>query len=157
MSAEWHFLVTLNERLRPLRDPVEIQSVVVQLIGEHLQASRVHYAQIQGHEFVIRRSYADDTAPPFPERGPVAFFGPAVVRACRRGEAVVVDDTSTDPRLADTDRTRLIASGMASFIAVSLTKGGEWLAMFCVHAATPRRWTRDQVAMAEVTAERLWG
>ena len=38
MSAEWHFLVTLNERLRPLRDPVEIQSVVVQLIAEHLQA-----------------------------------------------------------------------------------------------------------------------
>src|SRR5688572_26851585 len=55
MSAEWHFLVTLNERLRPLRDPVEIQSVVVQLIGEHLQASRVHYAQIYGDEFVITR------------------------------------------------------------------------------------------------------
>ena len=157
MSAEWHFLVTLNERLRPLRDPVEIQSVVVQLIGEHLQASRVHYAQIQGNEFVIRRSSEAAEAPPFPDRGPVAFFGQAILDACRRGEAVVVDDARTDPRLADRDRTQLIASGMAAFIAVSLTKGGEWLATFCVHAATPRRWTRDQVAVVEVTAERLWG
>src|SRR5688572_795780 len=157
MSAEWHFLVTLNERLRPLRDPVEIQNVVVQLIGEHLRASRVHYAQIYGDEFVITRSSETAEAPPFPDRGPVAFFGQTVLDACRRGEGVVVDDARTDPRLADTDRAQLIASGMAAFIAVSLTKGGQWLATFCVHATTPRHWTRDQVAVVEVTAERLWG
>lgn len=157
MSAEWHFLVTLNERLRPLRDPVEIQSVVVQLIAEHLEATRVHYAQIQGNEFVIRRSSEAADAPAFPDRGPVAFFGQAILDICRRGETVVVDDARTDPRLADTDRARLIASGMAAFIAVSLTKGGQWLATFCVHAAAPRRWTSDQLAVLEVTAERLWG
>jgi PAS domain S-box-containing protein len=157
MSAEWHFLVTLNERLRPLRDPVEIQRVVVQMIREHLHASRVHYAQIQGNEFVIRRSSEAADAAPFPIRGPVAFFGQSILDACRRGEAVAVDDASTDPRLADTDRAQLIASGMAAFIAVSLTKGGQWLATFCVHADTPRRWTSDQVAVVEVTAERLWG
>jgi hypothetical protein len=53
MSAEWQFLLKLNERLRPLRDPVEI---AVRLIGEHLQASCVNYAQVEGDEFVIRRS-----------------------------------------------------------------------------------------------------
>jgi GAF domain-containing protein len=157
MSAEWHFLVTLNERLRPLRDPVEIQQVVVQLVREHLQASRVHNAQIQGNEFAIRQSSESADAPPFPNRRPVAFFGQTILDACRRGEAVVVDDARTDARLADTDRAPLIASGMAAFIAVSLTKGDQWLATFCVHAATPRRWTRDQVAVVEVTSERLWG
>lgn len=157
MSAEWHFLVTLNERLRPLRDPVEIQQVVVQLVREHLQASRVHYAQIQGNEFAIRRSSEAADAPPFPNRGPVAFFGATILDACQRGEAVVVDDAGTDARLDDTDRAQLIARGMAAFIAVSLTKGGQWLATFCVHAVTPRRWTRDQVAVVEVTSERLWG
>jgi hypothetical protein len=34
MSVEWNFLVTLNEQLRPLKDPVEIQQVAVRLIGE---------------------------------------------------------------------------------------------------------------------------
>ena len=59
MSVEWHFLITLNEQLRPLKDPVEIQEVAVRLIGEHLHASRVNYAHIDGDEFVISRSYAD--------------------------------------------------------------------------------------------------
>ena len=83
MSGDWHFLVALNERLRALRDPGEIQSVTVRLLGEHLQASRVHYAQIEGNEFVIRRSYAGAATAPFPVRGQVARFGGAVTDACR--------------------------------------------------------------------------
>src|SRR4029434_11229808 len=91
ISAEWHFLVTLNERLRPLRDPVEMQEVAVRLIGEHLQASRVNYAYVEGTEFVICRSYARAVTP-FPDRGPLARFGQAIVDACRRGEKVVGND-----------------------------------------------------------------
>ena len=71
MSVEWNFLVTLNEQLRPLKDPVEIQEVAVRLIGKHLHASRVHYAHIDGDEFVISRSYVDGV-PPLAGRGPVA-------------------------------------------------------------------------------------
>ena len=59
MSVEWHFLITLNEQLRPLKDPVEIQEVAVRLIGEHLHASRVNYALIDGDEFVVSRCYAE--------------------------------------------------------------------------------------------------
>lgn len=33
---EWRFLITLNERLRPLRDPAEIQEAAVRLLGEQL-------------------------------------------------------------------------------------------------------------------------
>ena len=36
MSAEWQFLITLNEQLRPLKDPVEIQDVAVRLLGENI-------------------------------------------------------------------------------------------------------------------------
>ena len=91
MSTGWDFLITLNEHLRPLKDPVAIQEVAVRLIGEHLHASRVNYAHIEGDEFVISRSYADGV-PPFAGRGSVARFGQAIVDACRRGETVVVDD-----------------------------------------------------------------
>ena len=48
MSVEWQFLITLNEQLRPLKDPIAIQEVAVRLIGQHLQASRVNYAHIEG-------------------------------------------------------------------------------------------------------------
>ena len=67
---------------------------------EHLHASRVNYAHIDGDEFVIGRSYADGV-PPFAGRGSVARFGKAIVDACRCGETVAVDDVSTDARFTD--------------------------------------------------------
>src|SRR5688572_22015779 len=151
MSAEWHFLLTLNERLRPLKDPIEIQEAAVRLIGEYLQASRVNYAQIEGNEFVVSRSYAR-SVPSFAGRGHVARFGKTVVDACRRGEAVVVSDTRTDTRFTDAEREQLLASEIASFVGVPLIKEGRWVAVFGVHSSTPRTWTRDQIALVEVTA-----
>jgi GAF domain-containing protein len=153
MSVEWQFLIKLNEELRPLKDPVAIQEVAVRLIGEHLHASRAHYAQIDGDEFAILRSYADGVTP-FTGRGLVAQFGNAILDACRRGETVVVDDVKTDPRFTDTDREQLLAVKTAAFVGTPLIKGGRWLAIFGVHSATPRTWTRDQIALVEITADR---
>ena len=155
MWTEWQFLVTLNERLRPLRDPIQIQDAAVRLIGEHLQASRVNYAQIEGNEFVIRRSDACG-AQPSGSRAPLARLGQNMADACRRGETVVVSDLHTDPRFADAERAWLLAAGIAGFVEVPLIKEGQWLAMFGVHSETPRVWTRDQIELVEVTAERIW-
>ncbi len=156
MSLEWQFLVTLNEQLRPLKDPVAIQDVAVRSIGEHLHASRVNYAHIDGDEFVVSRSYADGV-PPFAGRGPVARFGKAIVAAGRRGETVAVDDVNADPRFTDAEREELLAYRIAAFVGAPLIKDGRWLAVFGVHGATPRTWTRDQIALVEVTAQRTWG
>jgi hypothetical protein len=51
MSIEWPFLIALNEQLRRIRDPAEVQEVAARLLGEHLHASRVHYARRDKHEF----------------------------------------------------------------------------------------------------------
>jgi len=155
MSVEWQFLITLNERLRPLKDAVEIQEVAVRLLGEHLHANRVTYAHIDGDEFVISRSYTNGV-PPFPGRGSAARFGTATIEARRRGETVVVDDVEADPRLTDDEREQLRADQTAAFVGTPVIKGGRWLATFGVHSATPRSWTRDQIALIEITAERTW-
>src|SRR5262249_14620910 len=47
------FLVTLNDQLRPLRDPVEMQEVTVRLLGENLDGNRVSYATIERDSFNI--------------------------------------------------------------------------------------------------------
>ena len=108
MSAEWQFLVTLNERLRPLRDPVEIQNEAVRLLGEHLGVNRVHYSQIDGDEFILTGSYVSGVSH-FPLRGPTALFGKAI-DFLRRGDAVVVADVDTDPQVSDAARPLLRAS-----------------------------------------------
>jgi PAS domain S-box-containing protein len=155
MSVEWHFLITLNEQLRPHKDPIAIQEVAVRLLGEHLLAHRVNYATIDGDEFVISESYADGI-PPFAGRRPVARFGKAIVDAYRRGETAAVDDVETDARLTDAEREQLLADGTAAFVGTPLIKGGRWLASLSVHSVTPRTWTHDQIALVEITADRTW-
>ena len=155
MSAEWQFIVTLNEQLRPLRSPAEFQELAIRLIGEHLGASRVNYSYVDGDEFVISRCYTDGVQP-VTGRGPLDQLGRAIIDAYRRGETVVVVDVHTDPRFTDVDRAHLIARETAAVVGVPLIKDGRWLATFGVHCTTPRRWTPDQIALIEVTAQRAW-
>ena len=136
MSAEWRFLITLNDQLRPLRDPVRIQEVALHLIGEHLHASRVNVTQVDDDELGSITCYSD---------------------ACRRGETVVVSDVETDPRLTIAEREQLLAHETVAFVGAPLIKDGRWVATFGVRSAEPRSWTRDQIALVEVTAERTWG
>src|SRR5689334_9098138 len=149
------FLVTLNDRLRPLRDPVEIQDVAARLLGEHLRVNRVIYAELHGDEFVIVHSYRDGVEP-FSASGRVAALGEALLEAYRRGETVTVDNVETDARFTDSERASLIANEIAAFVRVTVIKDGQLLASFGVHSATPRAWTRDQIALIETTGERTW-
>ena len=156
MSAEWQFVITLNEHLRPLRDPLEIQEAALRLLCEHLQANRVTYAYIDGDEFAVSRSYAQGS-PPLARRGSLSRFGAANHDACRRGETFVVHDVMTDARFTDAERELLGAGVTGAFVSVPLIKDGQWLAAFGVMSSTPRLWTSDQIALIELTAERTWG
>ena len=69
---------------------------------------------------------------------------------------MAVDDVNTDPRFTDAEREQLLAGETAAFVGTPLIKGGRWLATFGVHSATPRTWTRDQIALVEITADRTW-
>jgi PAS domain-containing protein len=149
------FLVTLNDRLRPLRDPVEMQEVAVRLLGEHLRVNRVVFAEIDDDEFLIVRSFVNGVAP-FMERGPIAVFGEALLDTYERGETVVVDDIRDDPRFTDVERAGLLANEIVAFAGAMLCKEGRWVAAFGAHSRTPRIWTRDEIALLEQTAERAW-
>ena len=156
MSTQWEFLVTLNERLRPLKDPLAIQEAAVGLLGAHLHASRVHYAQIDGDEFVISKAWVADGVSSLPSRGRVNRYGEAIVLSCRRGETIVVNDVHSDPRFGPAEREQLLPGQTAAFIGAPLIKDSTWVATLGVHSATPRQWTRDQIALVEVTADRTW-
>jgi PAS domain S-box-containing protein len=155
MSTQWEFLVTLNEQLRPLKDPGAIQEVAVRLLAAHLHASRVQYAHIEGDDFSISKACVDGVSP-CPARGRITRFGEAIVFACRKGETIVVHDVATDPRFGDAEREQLLADQMAAFVRTPLLKEGAWVATFGVDSGTPRHWTRDDIALIEVTADRTW-
>src|SRR5262252_5484738 len=149
------FLLRLNDAVRPLNDPGEIQDVTVRFLGEHLRVNRVVYATIEGDEFFVRRSYANGVAAP-PPRGAIGISGEVMLGAYRRGETVAVNDVTTDPRFTEADRGRLFANEIVAFVSMMLHKEGRWLAAFGVHHATPRTWTPDEIALIEETGERMW-
>lgn len=155
MSAGWQFLITLDEHLRPLRDPVQTQDVALRLLGEHLGDCRINYTLIDGDEFTVVRSFARDV-PPFITRGPITMFGQTLPEASRRGEIVVVDDVMNDPRLPASDRELIRAGNAAAFVGVPLIKDGRWVAVLGVQSPTPRQWTADQVHVIRFASECMW-
>jgi PAS domain S-box-containing protein len=149
------FLLHLNDALRPLGDPVEIQNVTVRLIGEHLGVNRVAYSVIDGDEFIVTAHY-DHGVTPLRGRWPIAAFGASLLEAYQRGEPVISSDVRTDPRLTDVERATLLTHGITAFLRVMVHKDGRWVASFGAHSVTPREWTPEERILIEQTAERLW-
>ena len=155
MSAEWQFLITLNEHLGPVRDPVTVQDIALRLLGEHLGDCNVNYTLIEGDEFIVSRVYMTDV-PPFVTRGPISMFGTTLPAAARRGETVVVNDVATDTRLPESDRELIRAGHLSAMVGVPLIKDGRWVAVLGIQSAKPREWTADQIHVIQITADRMW-
>src|SRR5262245_33588119 len=149
------FLLRLADALRPIGDPLVVQEVAARLLGEHLRANRVGYAEIDGRDYVIRREYARGVRPLL-GKGPAGTFGAALRDAYRRGEVVVVNDVATDPRFTEAERAIMQARQIASYVGVTLIKGGRLVAAFGANNATPRVWTSIEVELIGDVAERTW-
>ena len=149
------FLLRLNDALRPLREPADMQNEAVRLLGEYLGVNRVAYSVIDGEDFIVTTSYERDVVP-FRGRWAISAFGAKLLDAYRRGESVAVHDVRTDSRLTDTERATLFAHGIAAFIRVIVRKEGQWVAMFGVNSLTPRNWAHDDVTLVQDVAERMW-
>src|SRR5215831_5070324 len=149
------FLLKLSDALRPLSDPVEMSAAASRLLGEHLRANRVCYADIDGDEFVMRHMYESGVTR-LSDRGPVTCMGAAMLDAYRRGEAVAVHDACTDPRLTEKERAGLQKNSIAAFAMVVMLKNGQWVSALGVHSATPRIWTQPEIDLIRDVAERIW-
>jgi PAS domain S-box-containing protein len=149
------FLLKLSDALRPLSDPVEMTGAASRLLGEHLKANRVSYADIEGDEYVMRHIYESGVAP-VGDRGPVSCMGTAFLGAYRRGEAIAVADVRTDPRLTDGERAGLSTHSIAAFAMVATLKNGQWVSALGVHSARPRAWTQPELELIRDVAERNW-
>jgi PAS domain S-box-containing protein len=154
-EARDQFLLTLNDALRSATCPLAIQNTATHLLGEHLQANRVVYLEVEGDEFVVRESYTDGVAP-FLGRGPVSMFGEGFLDAYRHGDTVVVNDVSNEPLLRDDERTNFLAAEIAAFTAVTLLSDSRWVAALCVEQATARVWTRWEIELTRIVGERIW-
>jgi PAS domain S-box-containing protein len=149
------FRVSLADALRPLADPVEVQSTASRVLGEYLSANRVVYFEVRGTDYVVERDYVNGAAA-LAGNYSIDSFGSQLLAAYRTGRTVCVSDVEADPNLSPDQRSAYAAIQIGAYIGIPLVKGGEFVAGLAVHTSEPRAWTAEEVALAEEVAERTW-
>ena len=156
-EARQSFLVTLSDALRPLTDAREIQFVASRILGEHLRAGRVGYAECEGDGdmVVVGRHYADGM-PSVAGRHRRSDYGTERTWDRRSGRAVVRCDIANDPELTAEQKESFAALSLAAMADVPLVKAGRLAAVLFVHYPNARTFSADELTLIEDVAERTW-
>lgn len=149
------FQIRLADALRPILDPLEVQSEASRMLGEHLGANRVVYFEIRGDEYVIEREYTAGVRP-LAGRYPVSAFGPALLAELLQGRTVTEPDATTEPNRSPEEQASFAGIHVKGHVDVPLVKLGRFVAGMTVHVSDARDWTPQEVALIEDTAERTW-
>jgi PAS domain S-box-containing protein len=149
------FRVCLTDALRLLADPVEIQATASRVLGEYLGANRVAYFEVRGADYVVEQDYVN-AADALAGRYSIDSFGPKLLAAYRTGHAVSSPNVSADPYLSPEQQSAYAAIQIGAYIGIPLVKKGEFVAGLAVHAAAPRDWKPEEIALIEEVAERTW-
>jgi PAS domain S-box-containing protein len=149
------FLLKLNDAIRMLDDPQEIQSVSADLLGAHLKVNQSLYGETIGDYVDITHSYAVGL-PPMIGKFRHLDFGERLIQGYRSGEIQVCYNTRTDPTISEAERKALSLAYIGAYVAAPLIKSGEWVGTLAVHSIVPRNWKQNEIDLVKETAERTW-
>lgn len=150
------FLLRLSDALRPLADPVVIAETAMRLLGEHLQADRAHYYDVNETDRATTTHGFSTGLINLPKTFQIADFGRAWPEFFRKGRTMHVGDLETDARFTNAEREIWHKAGLKSAFGVPLLKDGRLRAILGVSSAVTREWTDLDITMAEDVAERIW-
>lgn len=152
-SAE--FLIQLMDALRPLEDPGAVRAVATRLLGEYLETDVMNYFEVDetGKYFLIPSSHARGDAASMVGRYPIAEF-PATAEALFTRPAVIISDMTATDVLPPAECVRLAALQIRSFVAVPISRQGQFVASFAAVQSAPRCWNSEEVSLMLEAAER---
>jgi len=153
------FLLSFGDTLRAQSEPREVMRAAVEMLGRHLGAGRVGYAEIDktGRFMTVERDWTDGATTSFAGQHRLADFGRALIDDLEAGRTVRLDDVLTDPRLAEGGVATMFAElGMRAGILVPLVRSGRFVAELYAHQSGPRQWTHDEETLVQEVAERIW-
>ncbi len=155
-EADALFLLDLSECASLAADPDELMWAAAVAAGEHLQAVRCGFLDIDlaNDRFTVHRDYHPH-APSVVGSYPLSAFGPTIVSLGESGRVSIVRDTTEDERTAQyTDAYQQM--GVRSFVAIPLLREGRMVSSLVVAAQEARSWSEGEVALAKAVAERTW-
>jgi PAS domain S-box-containing protein len=156
-EARQRFLLQLNDRLRALEDPAEIQYQAARALCQRLGASRVGYAEDQqdGEMVVVTRNYTNGV-PGIEGRYRYADYSGELLRELSAGRTLACYDIAADSTLTAAQQEAHARLQLGATVNVPLVKGGRLVAVLFVHSREARHWSRDELALVESVAARTW-
>lgn len=151
------FRLELADRLRQLDTPNDIVAATSKMLGRQLDVSSIIYWEVdeENGTFLIRRDWSNGLPSITGEIKKLAEFAPEILTTLREGHAVVIEDTSQDPRTAHHACAYANAS-VHAILAISLTKSGRLTNALSLLDTQPRRWTKSDIQLTQDMAERTW-
>ncbi len=146
----------IEHATRPLNSAQDVMEVTTRLLGEHLEATRCAYADVEpdNNRFTIRA----DWSPSVPSSVGVyslELFGPRATSNLRMGRHLVVDDVDRD--LGDEGGAKMFnAIGIKAIVCAGLVKRGLLVAMMAVHQSEPRQWNAEDLEVITEVVDRCW-
>src|SRR4051812_27636358 len=150
------FLLDLEDALRPLNDPLAITAAGARLLGEHLDADRCAYADVEEDQdtFNLIGDY-NNGVPSIVGRYTFTNFGAEVLRLMRADSPYVVTDVDThQPPIGDLTYYR--QTQIQSVVCVPLHKSARFVAAMAVHQKVARTWHEEEIELVRTVASRCY-
>jgi PAS domain S-box-containing protein len=155
-EADTMFLLDVGECIRFAADPDEMMWAIAVGLGEHLNAGRCTFAEIDIERQAVKvqrdyRRHARSLAGSYP----LSLFSAAILDEAKAGRTIVINDIAGDERLAH-DSLGCEQIGVGALIIAPLLRDGRLASCLCAAAATPRLWREGEIALVDAVAERTW-
>jgi len=155
------FQLMLQDILRSLTDPGEIQEQAAKILGVQLDVSRAFYFSVakeqDGYSHIVTRDfYNHPDMPSVVGSHPLEVYGKTIYAGLQEGKVMAIADLSRHSEVKAAELEKHLALGVRSLIIVPLIKNGEYVAAFAVNDERPRNWTGLEIQLVEETAERTW-
>lgn len=146
----------LSQAIGALGSPDDIMAVTARLIGEHMNASVVAYADMEIDEdaFTIRGDWSAAGAQSIVGSYSLDTFGETAAQAMHRGTPLVIRDVPGE--LGVEEGAKFLSIGIKATICMPYVRAGKLAAMMAVHQNVPRDWTEDELALVAEATERSW-
>ena len=152
------FLADLGQALQLLTEPDEIVATTARLLGEHLDADRCTYTEVEEDEdhFRTTGAYTRVGVPDVVGRFAISAFGAEALRLMRENRLFVVEDAEADERVSAAGLEAYRQMQVRAAVCVPLHRDGRLVAGMAVQQRTPRRWSREEVDLVTRVAGRSW-
>lgn len=153
------FLLRLNDAVRPLTDPAEVQRTAMGMVNERLGAIRSLYFELGPDGDTILPGEGVDLLAgdqDFAVPACVSDFGEWAASEFAHGRAVIIEDVDREARLHVAAREVLRRAGTVALVGLPLFKRGQLAAFISVQFNAPRSCTKEELQLLGDVAERVW-